>query len=271
MYRAIQKYGWDNIEHNILFENLTQEQAFEKEKELIAKYKTNITRYGSDYGYNLTDGGEGTLGHKVPESFKQKARDRLIGKTGKDCPNSRPVICDGIEYESLNDFKEKNNYPKGDLNAWLNGKVGMPKYWYDKKLHYKDLGFDIVKLSEVSEARYKKVMVNDITFNTLEECADYLGIKPSSISLYLNNKQSPPESIINQNLRYEGEDYHIFKEPDATHKGRKIKYLYNGKYFESQKKLAEYLGVKSATLNSWLKGKNKMPKGIENKIIECIE
>lgn len=132
MYNAILKYGWENIEHNILFENLTQEEAQEKEKELIAQYKTNIRRYGDDFGYNLTDGGEGTLGHFVPESLKQKSKDRLLGKTGKDCPNSRPVICDGIEYESLTDFKQKNNYPKGNLTGWLNGKVEMPKYWYDK-------------------------------------------------------------------------------------------------------------------------------------------
>lgn len=147
----------------------------------------------------------------------------------------------------------------------------MPKYWYDKKLHYKDLGFEIVKPSKVSEARYRKVMVKDIVFNTLEECAEYLGIAPASISLYLNNKHSPPEFIINQNLRYENEEYHIFKEPDSFRKGRKIKYQYGDKIFESQKKLAEYLNVKPATLNSWLKGKNKMPKNIENKIIECIE
>lgn len=271
MYRAIQKYGWDNIEHNILFENLTQEQAFEKEKELIAKYKTNITRYGSNYGYDLTDGGEGSLGHKVTEELKQKNRNRLLGKTGKDCPNSRIVICDGIEYESLTEFKRKNNYPKGDLNGWLNGKVGMPKYWYDKKFHYKDLGFEAVKLSQVSKARYKKVMVNEIIFDSLEECAKYLNTSASLISPYLNNKKSPPVYIIKQNLRYEDENYHVFKESDATHKGRKIKYECEGKVFASQKELAIYLGVKPATLNSWLKGKNKMPENIKNKNIICIE
>lgn len=53
-YSAIQKYGWDNIKHEILFENLTQEEAEQKEIELIAKYKSNQR----EYGYNLTDGGE---------------------------------------------------------------------------------------------------------------------------------------------------------------------------------------------------------------------
>lgn len=50
-YRAIQKYGWDNFSHEILFENLTLEDANEKEKELIKTYDT------VKKGYNVTLGG----------------------------------------------------------------------------------------------------------------------------------------------------------------------------------------------------------------------
>ncbi len=271
MYRAILKYGWENIEHIILFENLSYSQAANKEKELISKYKTNINRYGSDYGYNLTDGGEGTVGHKTSKELRNKNRERLLGKTGKDCPNSRPVICDGVEYESLTEFKKKNNYPKGNITGWLNGKVGMPEYWYSKKLCYKDLGFDVVFPSRVSKNRYKKVMVKDITFNSLEECAQYLKTTASSISLYLNNKKSPPKYIIDQNLRYEDESFHVFKEKNSIHTGNKKKYECDGIVFESQKKLAEYLKVKPETLNNWLRGKTKMPEKIKNKNIKYIE
>lgn len=36
-FRAIVKYGWDNIKHEILFDGLTEEEAEQKEKVLIAK------------------------------------------------------------------------------------------------------------------------------------------------------------------------------------------------------------------------------------------
>ena len=53
-YKAIQKYGWDNFQHKILFTNLTEQQAKQKEIELIALYNTN----NSLYGYNQTKGSD---------------------------------------------------------------------------------------------------------------------------------------------------------------------------------------------------------------------
>ena len=68
-YRAIQKYGWDNFKHEILFENLTKEEAEQKEIELIAYYKSN----NENYGYNLSTGGEsGSKGYKYTEEQRKR-------------------------------------------------------------------------------------------------------------------------------------------------------------------------------------------------------
>ena len=53
-YNAIQKYGWDNIKHTILYKNLTKEEAMEKEKQMIIKYHSKV----GERGYNVSDGGE---------------------------------------------------------------------------------------------------------------------------------------------------------------------------------------------------------------------
>lgn len=50
---AIKKYGWNNIKHEILYENLTKEEAEQKEIELIVFYKSN----NREYGYNIANGG----------------------------------------------------------------------------------------------------------------------------------------------------------------------------------------------------------------------
>lgn len=47
------KYGWDGFSHEILFTGLNQDEAFQKEKELIQKYNST----NRDYGYNIASGG----------------------------------------------------------------------------------------------------------------------------------------------------------------------------------------------------------------------
>ena len=73
-YNAIQKYGWDNFEHNVLFNNLTKEEAEQKEIELIKQYKTT----NSQFGYNIENGGNHK--GKMAESTKEKLRKLNIGR-----------------------------------------------------------------------------------------------------------------------------------------------------------------------------------------------
>ena len=63
--RAIKKYKWENIEHIILFKNLSRIEAEQKEIELIDYYKTNQ----SEYGYNIANGGHVNC---VSEETKKK-------------------------------------------------------------------------------------------------------------------------------------------------------------------------------------------------------
>lgn len=52
-YNAIKKYGWNNIKHIILRENLTIEEACILEKEKIRELRSNTPKYG----YNMDSGG----------------------------------------------------------------------------------------------------------------------------------------------------------------------------------------------------------------------
>lgn len=84
-YAAIEKYGWDGFEHKILFQNLTQEQAEEKEKELIARYRTQER----EYGYNILEGGQATT---LPEEVRKKMSIAMMGNKnglGKPCSEEK--------------------------------------------------------------------------------------------------------------------------------------------------------------------------------------
>lgn len=64
---AIEKYGWDGFDHIVLFDKLTEQEAKDKEIELIAKWKTQDRKYG----YNLSSGGCGTTGFVPPPELRQ--------------------------------------------------------------------------------------------------------------------------------------------------------------------------------------------------------
>lgn len=78
VYNAIKKYGWHNIDHKILYTDLTQDEAFDLEVQLITEWKTNNKRYG----YNLSQGGKGgILGTHRSEETKQKLREAAKKQT----------------------------------------------------------------------------------------------------------------------------------------------------------------------------------------------
>lgn len=73
---AIQKYGWDSFEHTILFENLTEDEAIQKEIELIKE----LDLTDRSKGFNICDGGQGTKGYKFNEEDLEKMRLSHLGK-----------------------------------------------------------------------------------------------------------------------------------------------------------------------------------------------
>ena len=87
---AINKYGWNNFRHEILYTGLTKEEACLKEQELIKFYKSNQHKYG----YNLESGGRyckineltklkisrASKGRKLSEEQKRKISQTERGK-----------------------------------------------------------------------------------------------------------------------------------------------------------------------------------------------
>ena len=72
--KAIKKYGWDNFEHLILMENLTQDEAELAEISLIEKYHTT----DSAYGYNVSTGGQ--IHRSMTEEAKERLRNKYTGR-----------------------------------------------------------------------------------------------------------------------------------------------------------------------------------------------
>lgn len=71
---AIDKYGWENVKHYILEENISKHDAEQLEIKLIKAHRSNE----KEFGYNSSTGGNvGCLGYKHTEEEKQKIREIL--------------------------------------------------------------------------------------------------------------------------------------------------------------------------------------------------
>lgn len=134
-WRAIEKYGWDNFDHEVIASNLTKEEADNFERLLIEKLHTNDNRFG----YNLTNGGEGVLGyHHSAESIqKQKdtmqkyfANPKYIQKMREVAPKRDiyQFTLDGVfikSYESSMDAERQTG-----LNSGAISKCALEKCYY---------------------------------------------------------------------------------------------------------------------------------------------
>ncbi len=86
MYNAIKKYLWHNIEHKLLYTNLSKKEAEEIEIKLIKEWKTNIRKYG----YNIANGG--SLAGVYTLETRLKISKARLGKKSSELTKLRQSI-----------------------------------------------------------------------------------------------------------------------------------------------------------------------------------
>ena len=154
-YKVIVKYGWNNFQHKIIYTNLTEKEAKQKEKELIAFYKTN----NSLYGYNQTWGGDAVpektiqLKNKISKSLKK------YYKTEKGIKTKQQLSLRQKEYLSKhkNPFKGKNHSEQTRKKMSMKAKLRQP----NNKIK--------VQMFDINNTLLK-------TFNSKKEVLEYFNI-----------------------------------------------------------------------------------------------
>lgn len=97
---AIKKYGWDNIQHIILFDNLEELEAKMIEVDLVYYYKKQ------GMCYNITDGGDGANGVSLSKETKKKMS--LANKGRKRSQETKMKISDARKGLQFTDEHKKN-------------------------------------------------------------------------------------------------------------------------------------------------------------------
>lgn len=194
-YNAIKKYGWDNFEHIIIEENLTKDDAFNMEKSLIRKYKSNIR----DFGYNRSTGGEdGNSGNKHSEETIRKmkiaAKGRIISEEQKS-KISKTLKGRKLSKETIKKLSDRRIGTK--LSEETKKKISDKKsgrVWSDAERkalseHLNELHEMVLpKLHESRKIKVVNIDTNEI-FESVSEAGIKIGKNPTNITRCCKGKR----------------------------------------------------------------------------------
>lgn len=203
-YNAIQKYGWDNFEHIILYSNLSLEQANTIEQQLINKFHSTEDKYG----YNLTSGGKNFVHNEIT---KQKiSQANKISQKGKHWNENQRKIISKMFSGKGNPFygKHHTNKTKQIISKKLKGMFAGEKHPFYGK-HHTEQTKEKISNSIKNKGGRKVICLNtNKIFNTISEAARWCGLKNGSSIGQVCNKNGKQKTagkhpITKEKLRWE--------------------------------------------------------------------
>lgn len=175
-YNAIQKYGWDNFEHIIVYTNLTLEEANVIEQELIQKYQT----FKDEFGYNITQGG---INFKHSEETKKKiGESNKISLKGHHWSEDQKALISQLFSGSGNPFYGKHHTEdsKQKISQSRKGKCAGEQHPMYGKQHTQE---SLQKMSEGRKSKggkQVKCLNTGEIFETMMDAARWCGLTNSS-------------------------------------------------------------------------------------------
>ena len=177
-YSAIQKYGWNNFEHNILFTGLTKEQACLKEQELIKEYDL----MNREFGYNSTSGGDIFI---MNEETKQKISQAMMGNQ-----NALGHPCSEEKKKKIRDAQKGRKFTEEHKQKLSEAAKNRHVPCSEKKKQ---------TLKEKSHKKPVYCEELDKVFESVQECGRQLGIPATNISKLCNGRG---KTLKGYHLRY---------------------------------------------------------------------
>ena len=177
VYSAIQKYGWENIKHEILIDNLSREEADYWEDCFIILYRSS----DRDHGYNLRSGG--TSGYKYTDDVRQRMSEIQRGR--KQTDETRKKHSDALrKYYSTHEVSQSTREKLSKANSGKKRQTLPPKLKEKAVRNIRGHQFEkghapnIKSMNTLREKFSKKVVQYDLNGNKI---AEYSSITEASL------------------------------------------------------------------------------------------
>lgn len=195
-YAAIQKYGWDNIKHDVLYETFDKEEALSKEIYFISLYKSNDRKFG----YNSSIGGDsGFNGGKHSEKYKQRLKKERSVAKWSEIHQSKPVAQYDLDgnfinlFNSISEASKKTNITRGTIERSCQNKVKSPRFFLWEYCLDKTPKKFINPKSKISFRKDNILFFYKGETKTLKQLAKENGIKYSTLSQRVRKYNVPLE------------------------------------------------------------------------------
>jgi len=263
--KAIKKHGWDNIKHEILFKNLTLQEACDKEIELIKQYKTTDKKYG----YNVSSGGKINF---YPHSKASEETKKKMSEAQKKRYREHPLTQEQREKmaENCREIARKRVYTPEMRKRMSDARKGKPHYYARGKIiedWHKKLISEANSGSKNAKAR--KVICLDTckVYDTILEASKDTGCSSEGIGNVCGNRK-----IKTHNLHWAYYDetkdmkyyHHLLKVKLSIERPpleKKVRCVETGKIYPSMRAVRDELGVQISVVSMCCNGKGKTAGG----------
>lgn len=190
-YCAIKKYGWDNIQHEVLFTGLDQLNADIIEEDLIYYYK----QIGKSY--NLATGGKVNRGWKYSEESKKKLSKAMKGKGAKRVKQIDPESGEVVKiWDSETEVCKFYNGNHSLINNAIK-RNSLTKGYYWK---FEDDNAPLIKKKNPLNKEVEQIDKNTLevirAWDSLSEVESQLNISASNISNVCKGKRKTAGGFI---------------------------------------------------------------------------
>jgi group I intron endonuclease len=203
-WRAIQKYTWENMEHEIIASNLTEQEAKSFEIKLIALLNSNNYLYG----YNITSGGEGSsglkrygadnpfYGKKHTEETKRKMSENHADFRGTNSYNAQSFYCFTMDRKFVKKYDYgmaaiEDGFSKEIYTATKKHRPSQGYIWAkDCDVYFSGESYELLSTYQIAPVQHEKKSITylfDIDGNFIQrflsqtECAKYIGSSQSAV------------------------------------------------------------------------------------------
>lgn len=191
-YDAIKKYGWNNFNWEILYQSKDGDYTLKTMESYFIKEYNSMEK-----GYNMTLGGEGSLGYKhtPEEKLKNSLRNSGINhvnygkhlsvETKKKISEKNSGTENGMFGKTYIMAKEQ----KQKISDSMKGEPKSQEHRESIKKSKLDSNYimTIETRKKMSEKKFKPVILNGLNFKSVNEAAKYYDVHYTTITRWVKN------------------------------------------------------------------------------------